>query len=359
MKSFLKVAAVNAAVLLGLLLLVELILGNWVRPMSIGDLKRFSIPIDVKFTYDVSPLYGPPGVPREIRYTRDGWGLRGDFTALSDVDLLTVGGSTTDQKFLDDRETWQAFTQAELAARGRDVTIANAGVDGQSTTGHLFDFDNWFNLLPELKPKTILFYAGINDVMKTAARGQFDGSLDKDNWRVKSATWQLVRLVRGGMQARNAQVVHGRKLEHAESDFTEQGLIDAATRERIAGDVAADFLRNVDQLAGRSRALGARPVFVTQTAYGWNAAVGGAPRGLTDRTRAHGVEMNYADVSFIHQRLNAALMEHCAKQGYACFDLASEIRLEPADFYDNLHTSPSGAKKIGAYLAEKLAGLTT
>jgi lysophospholipase L1-like esterase len=358
MKSFLKIAAINAAVLLGLLVLVELILGNWVRPMNIGDLKRFSIPINVEFKYDVSPLYGPPGVPREIQYTRNEWGLRGDFTKLSDVELLTVGGSTTDQKFLDDRETWQAYTQAELAARGHPITIANAGVDGQSTTGHLFDFDNWFNLLPELKPKTILFYAGINDVMKTAARGQFDGSLDKDNWRVKSATWQIVRLVRGTMQARHAQVVHGRKLEHAEGDFTDQGLLDAATRERIAGEVAEDFLRNADTLAARTHAMGSRPVFVTQTAYSWNAGAGTPPRGLKDKTRAHGVEMNYADVSFIHQHLNAALMKHCAEKGYACFDLATEIRLEPADFYDNLHTSPSGAQKIGAYLAEKLAGLT-
>jgi lysophospholipase L1-like esterase len=355
MKSILKVAAINAAVLLALLLIVELFLGNWIRPMSIGDLKRFSIPINVKFSYDVSSLYGPPGVPREIQYTRDEWGLRGDFTTLADIDLLTIGGSTTDQKFIDDGETWQAFTQAELAARGKHVTIANAGVDGQSTTGHLFDFDNWFNLLPDLKPRTILFYAGINDVMKTTARGQFDGSLDADNWRVKSATWQLVRLVRGSINARNAQVVHGRKATYTDADFTTEGLLDAATRERVAAEVSADFLQDVDALVQRTRALGAQPVFVTQNAYGWNAGAGPA-RGIRGQiVRAHGHEMNYADVSFVHQHLNAALLRRCAQTGLTCFDMAGEIALDAEDYYDFLHASPSGAKKIGAYLAEKLA----
>ena len=358
MKGFVKIVAINAAVLVGLMVLVELFFGNWVRPMNIGDLKRFSIPINVHYTYDVSTLYGDPARPNNIQYTRDQWGLRGDFRDLAEVDVLTVGGSTTDQKFLDDRQTWQSFTQKEMAARGVGQTFANAGVDGQSTAGHLFDFDNWFNLLPQLKPKTVLFYVGINDVMKTASRGDYDGSLDAQSWRVKSALWQIVRLVRGGMNARAAQVVHGRKQTYTDADFTSEGMLDAATRQELASQLSTRFLHNVDLLTERSRAIGARPVFVTQNAYGWNAG-GGDPRGIRQSTpvRIHEHEMNYADVSYLHQQLNAALMRHCAKRKLDCIDMAREIKLESDDYYDWLHTAPSGAAKIGAYLAPRLAAL--
>jgi hypothetical protein len=356
MKGFAKIVATNAAVLLGLLILVELIFGNWVRPMSIGDLKRFSIPINIDYTYDVSGLYGDPAAPRMIQYTRDQWGLRGDFQKIGEIDVLTIGGSTTDQKFLDDRETWQSFTQKELAARGIEWTFANAGVDGQSTAGHLFNFDNWFNLLPELRPKSVLFYVGINDVMKTAARGDYDGSLDAQSWRVKSALWQIVRLVRGGKNARDAQVVHGRKQTYTEADFTTEGMLDAATREDLAKQISTRFLHNVDLLVARSQAMGARPVLVTQNAYGWNAGAG-EPRGIRtpQPVRIHGREMNYADVSYLHQQLNAALLRHCQEHHLACLDLASEIELGADDYYDWLHTAPSGAAKIGAYLAPRLA----
>lgn len=358
MKSFLKIATINAAVLLGLLLVVELIFGNWVRPMSIGDLKRFSIPINVNYDYDVAPLYGNPAEPLTIQYTRNQWGLRGDFRELGEVDVLTVGGSTTDQKFLDDHSTWQSFTQKELAARGVRKTFANAGVDGQSTAGHLFDFDNWFNLLPELKPDIVLFYIGINDVMKTAARGDYDGSMDASSWRVKSALWQIVRLVRGGMNARAAQVVHGRKQSYTEADFTAEGMLDGATRQELATRISTRFLQNVDLLAERSRALGARPVFVTQNAYGWNAGAG-EPRGIRQPgpVRIHDHEMNYADVSYLHQQLNAALLRHCQERKLDCIDMAREIVLDADDYYDWLHTAPSGAAKIGAYLAPRLAAL--
>ena len=48
----------------------------------------------------------------------------------------------------------------------------------------------------------------------------------------------------------------------------------------------------------------------------------------------------------------------CAGEGLAtCLDLAAELRFEPGDFYDYEHNTPQGARKIGQWLAGKLAGL--
>ena len=41
---------------------------------------------------------------------------------------------------------------------GKDVYVVNAGVDGQSTVGHIKNFDWWFPNIPDLKVKYFLFY---------------------------------------------------------------------------------------------------------------------------------------------------------------------------------------------------------
>lgn len=354
-----KLAAINACIFLVLLVLLELILGNWVRSLTVNDLKRFSIPVNVQYSYSVDALYGTPGTPA-IRYSRDQWGLRGNYRSLADIDVLTIGGSTTDQKFIDDGATWQAVAERQLAAGGRPLVFANAGVDGQSTTGHLFDFENWFPLLSELHPRYILYYVGVNDVMRHSSRGSFDGALDASSWRVRSATWQLIRTIRGTLNARSAQVVHGRKPEFSDSDFGSLGLLDSATRELVTREVLATFLLNIDRLRQHSEAIGSRPIFMTQTAYAWHAGRGPSHGLVTSApVTVLGHSLNFADVSYVHQSLNAALLTYCDSRGLACLDAATEVELDPDDYYDFVHTNPIGARKLGEYVAGKLLDLQT
>jgi hypothetical protein len=137
------------------------------------------------------------------------------------------------------------------------------------------------------------------------------------------------------------------------SAFTGQGLLDAPTREALARTVTAQFIADAAALRQRSQAIGATPVFVTQSAFAWNAGPG-PMRGLTDTINVHGTTLNYADVSFLHQRMNAGLMAWCRDTGAACHDAAGELPLAPDDFYDFVHTNPVGARKFGEYLAARL-----
>jgi hypothetical protein len=52
--------------------------------------------------------------------------------------------------------------QTCLAQNGAGLTVANAGVDGQSTVGHIMNFKWWFPNIPRLAPDYILFYLGLN-----------------------------------------------------------------------------------------------------------------------------------------------------------------------------------------------------
>jgi hypothetical protein len=293
-----------------------------------------------------------------MTYSRDQWGLRGGFSRLDDVDVLTVGGSTTDQRYIDDAATWQSVAERRLRERGLDLTFANAGVDGQSSIGHRFDFDYWFPLLDDLKPRYVLFYVGVNDVMRVSYRRAFDESIDASSWKIKSAIYQMYRTISGTLKAREAKIIHRAKPADitTQAQFVSEGLLDPAERERLAAVVAENFVADLESLAQRARAFGSQPVFDTQNAFGWNAGPGPV-KGLDLPVHVHELRMNYADVSFLHKRMNEALMSWCVKSGITCFDVASDVPLDSIDYYDFVHTTPDGAAKIGTYIGDRLAEL--
>jgi hypothetical protein len=356
LRSLFKLGVINAAIFLILALVVELLFGNWIRPMTVEDLRRFNIPISFREEVDASRLY--QSGDGKMVYSRDQWGLRGKFTRLEDVDVLTVGGSTTDQRYIDDAATWQSVAERAARARGVELTFANAGVDGQSSIGHRFDFDYWFPLLGGLKPKYVLFFIGVNDVMRVSYRRAFDETIDASSWKIKSAIYQFYRTIRGTMQARDAKIVHRPKPADitVQAEFVSEGMLDPAARARLAAVVSDNFIADLESLKERAGHLGSQPVFVTQNAFAWNAGRGPVS-GLDLPVHIHDLKLNYADVSFLHKRMNEALMAWCVKSGTTCIDVASEVPLESTDYYDFVHTTPSGAAKIGTYIGDRLAEL--
>ena len=119
-------------VLMGLgVVLSELIFGNWIHP---NNLNKLNIIRSKTIEYSVEDLYDFSSPT--ISYTRDEYGFRGSFKNPSEIDILTVGGSTTDQRYIMDGHTWQDAIQRQFKHTGNELVVANAGVDGQSTFGH-------------------------------------------------------------------------------------------------------------------------------------------------------------------------------------------------------------------------------
>ena len=42
--------------------------------------------------------------------------------------------------------------------KNKNFKIANAGIDGQSTVGHIWNFKNWLINIKDLNPKAIIFF---------------------------------------------------------------------------------------------------------------------------------------------------------------------------------------------------------
>ncbi len=338
-----RVVAINLGVLLVGLAVAELVFGSWLFGPSWGTM---NIPRDVHRVFDVSGLYGGP---KDAVYSRDRWGLRGPYKDAGAIQILTIGGSTTDQRFIGDGETWQDYLSQALGG----AVVVNAGIDGQSTVGHLRAFDRWLSQIPGLKPRFVLAYIGVNDA-HLQGRQQWDEMASPTVWRRveryvanHSALAQVVSTTQGTLKAHNAHVVHGgTDVAHgpwvagqapAPGQAVDPALLDA-------------YQQRVVALIGRIRAMGAQAVIVTQSRSDYRVDGDGQPLG---RISASGA-VNFGSWA-MQTAFNRSALTACEQAGAICLDLGGRLTFEDGDYYDWVHTTPAGNRRIADWLAPRLA----
>ena len=341
MKAVLKIAAINVVLVGAALIVIEMIFGSWFHNRQLNHL---SIPknVEVRYAYHRSE-----GKAWTAIYRRDAFGLRGPYEALDEIDVLTMGGSTTDQRMLSENITWQAVLRDEFAAAGNPKTIVNAGVDGQSSFGHIRAFDLWLNKIPGLKSKRILVYVGINDMnMKTPT--EYDGMIASSRSTrqlivEKSALYYLYRTARRMVHAKVIDVTHGEPvLGRSWVPMPPAPAANDEEKNRLDA-----YGRRLRVLARRIQDFGSLPVFVTQPIA--IAKIDGGQTFLREGQSPEGF--------FTLDRLNRRTMAVCRTLPESvCIDLAKELTLNASDYYDRVHYTPSGAAKIGRYLHSVLAG---
>jgi lysophospholipase L1-like esterase len=337
-----SVMAWNGLLLVVGLLVIEAIFGGWLSPGGFGALH---IPRNVTLRHDVTNQGRPTGI---AIYRRDQWGLRGAFETPDRIDVLAVGGSTTNELYVDDRLTWTAVLQQQFAAAGKKVVVANAGIDGHSTVGHLNSFDLWFPRVPGLKPKFVLFYVGINDV-QVEEHVRYDVIVPKGVWQKfrrtvsnESALNSAFRTLRGMLRAKRARLIYLDNPPVVAPIDANPSLDKSAYDVRIT-----QYAARLKLLAAKVAAMGARPIFVTQR------------RGdaFTIAGRNHATNSTALVNRQIQNLFNATTMRVCRAVQAICIDLAGEIKLSTKDFTDPIHTNISGSRKIGEYLYGRLKSL--
>jgi len=350
----LKVLVFNLGLAAACLLVLELIFGNWFSP---NPLDRLNLVRDTQRRYEANDLYDGASA---IVYTRDEWALRGAYPSLDKIDIVTMGGSATDQRYITDGATWQDVMVREFEAEGKSVSIVNAGVDGQSTYGHIKDFDWWFPTLPEFKPRYVLFYIAGNDMFKGRDYEFDDLLLDrpptwKNHIRERSALFHLVKTAVGAYRARNVAKISHRKEPFGSWEWTTVPLV--RNHHKLVASNLERYGKAVALLARKTRAIGAEPIFVTQSLSNYRFRGDGTVEGNATHFVYAKTMINGVDYYHVMRQFWAVTMEECAKAGAICLDAGNEIRWEPGDFYDSIHNTPQGAERLGKYLHEKLREL--
>ncbi len=344
------------------LLIMELGFGQWFADRE--SLYLATIRRNVVVKHDVTELYPAGGT---VAYERDGWGLRGDYGALADIDILSMGGSTTDQYYVAHEHTWNGVLARAFDEAIMEVDVANAGRDGHSTLGHLHCFDVWLPWLQTngLHPRYVLFYVGINDMYVARAAG-YDAGVAKDVARRDAAlegwTWKTHLRWRSAFYRAYVNVSYAYRsyrrgltpLGHGQQTYPTLGWIDLPTDEPTNQEMTAalaDYDRRLRRLAERVQRFGAHSIFVTQPS-------------LMLRWRDGRYQYRSSDAANVLTevrrlaRFNRQTLETCRSLEQAvCIDLARELPFTDEDFYDRWHNTPAGGEKIGRYLFAQLNGL--
>jgi hypothetical protein len=346
------IVGVNLSLLVIGLTAVELIFGNWVRADA---LNRLHLIRARAYDFSVRDLYAAPF--DSIHYTRDRFGLRGQFHHPHEIDILTVGGSTTDQRYIADGSTWQDVIQNAFAREGKEVVVGNAGVDGQTTVGHLRDFEWWFPEVPGLAPEYILFYVGGND-FHVPSGGLGDRTVDggpmpelRERFANNSALCCLYRSLEGNLRAEVICNIGHHHEDFAVCTWTTEPL--HAESALLLGDRPAAYELRLRELIVRTRALGAEPIVVSQPMhrYRWRE---GVLEGVAEPFDYDGVPINGVDCYRMLRTLDRVAARVCAEADVMFIDAGGQPIWEDADFYDFMHMTPAGAKKLGELLFASL-----
>jgi len=355
MQRIIRIISINLGLLIGVLILAELIFGNWIFG---PDYSVLNVPRNETRYLDVSEFIKPGKV---ITYTRDEHGLRGDYGGdPAKIDVLVIGGSTTNERFLHDQETWVAQLQERFKANGTDLKIINAAVDGQSTRGHIRAFDLWFPNIPSLKPKFVLAYVGINDVAVGADRDKFDEMQSPDVYRQMrqyimnhSILYNQFRRIRGSFVAQRTRLMHG---GNAYRTGVWVPVTDWVDQEKLRSEHAQalrNYQRRLRTLTSRIKRFGATPIYVTQRRGDYRFLEGELEVLVQEAQVTETFKPTDRQLALM-TLFNDVTLSMCREMKLTCVDLDGDIEFGIGDFYDAFHTMPSGSAKVADFLYERL-----
>jgi hypothetical protein len=334
---------VNLAGLAAIIIAAEVIWGDWFT----AYVPPHTAVVDRTYTFNQS-LYEPFG---KVIYVRDRYGLRGVREPLSEVQLVTVGGSTTDQHYIGEGKTWQDALQDRSG-----IKVANAGVDGMSSFGHLIAVTEWLHRLPNFSPHYYLHYIGVNDasLSNDQTESNWSGTKSPLLFAIRKRSIVARSLIKLWFSATPPREInHGAIKPPANRAGSEmiKVTVDPSDIERY---IEKFYKPNLRSLIALHHSRGEKAIFVSQPVQPAIVAWKGNDVLVSSKFAALG------HWALALSLVNTATEAVCRETADCLFiDLAHQLRFADSDFYDLVHNTPAGAYKVGVFLAEKLAFIRT
>jgi lysophospholipase L1-like esterase len=338
-----KLYVINILIFFLLILLIEIFSGNLINKSKI-DCNY--VLCNANYSYE-NQLY----IPNEklIFYRKDQYGFRyrGD-TKLNKIDILVIGGSTTDERYLNIEDTW-TYNLEQLFKN--KTQVINAGIDGQSTKGHIWNFNNWFNKINNFKTKYIIFYVGINE--NDNDNGRYDNQLDTRN--VYNFVKIILRKNNGFFYNNLNKIINikdkdnvGHNSKRLTNNFTEVKH-DILTEERKYSNLKNQTKERIEELIKLSRSINSVPIFITQKTLRWK--IEDDNKNKKEVIYSIDDSINYYAKEKI---ISDAIINTCIINNVIYINAFDNLKLNTEDTYDYVHTNPKGSKKISEFIYENL-----
>jgi len=328
-----KIVLINFLILIFFLVIFELFTGTWFK----NDFSyRLSSERNLYRVYKFN-FKNHAGDSLYIRDT-NGFRVEKDEILPEEIDIIFTGGSTTNQKFLNYKDT----IVSKLDNHFKNLKFVNAGIDGLSIKGHINSFDYWFDKIDNLKPKYFIFYMGINDqdLLKNNNRSvdEFRESNLKNTFKEylesNSFIYKNLRIAKTNLYLkfkieRGANIVNRKTIVYGERDTKKFfNFKDFESKNKLDNIFSVKYRDLLEILIEKVSSRGSKIIFITQTSgHGMNAELFTASQ---------------------------TIMDVCNNRGLFCINLAKELDLQYEDFYDSMHLTVNGSNKAANFLARKL-----
>ena len=335
---YFKILFTNILIFFTLIIIIELFFGHW---FTNKFSKRLSSERNIEriYKFNFSNYKGTSF------YKRDNLGFRVSQKSetAENPDIVFVGGSTTNQKFLNYEDTIVGRLQKKFI----NLKILNAGVDGISILGHINSFELWFDRIDNFSPKYYIFYIGINDQSNLEIKNKINSV---DNLVESSFKSNLIEYFESNSFFYN----NLRKLKTILYLKTGNDLFLNVVNDgtRVYGERTSKDFEYYSNFENNNQ----------QTAF--NEYYNNLLIDLTNKVKNRNSEIIYiTQISGTGMNKNLyiiakTIVSHCKSYKLNCINLAKNANLNYEDFYDWTHLNPKGSKKVSDFLIKEFQKLS-
>ena len=332
---YIKLISINSFIFFLLIIIFELIFGNWFKENNFGysarELRNIEIPMSVK--------YG--GKNYNYTFKRNNFGFIGEDIDPEKIKILFLGGSTGEQMYIPGKFSIVGQLNKKLNIEKQDLKIINASKGGKSTRGYVNDFVKWFPKVEKLKPEIVIFYTGLND--STLKLPHHFDELDRkvffekleDFFKNNSIIYKFKKKIEN-KYFNPLRMYYGLEKENLYLDYKFIDYNNAVKKFKKFEkndenfEVIKNFEANLNNLKKIIIKNKIKPIFITQIRFD----------GISDY-----------NLFLVNERLK----KFAERNNFEIIKLDEIINgMKKNDFYDEVHTTISGSVKISNYIYPKL-----
>ena len=339
-KSPTKIVLTNFLVFLVIIAIMEIFFGHWFSEHSFGPYMREH---RLKKNHVVLSYND---IQYDFYYKRNYHGFRGEEIDPAQIEAVMIGGSTTDERYKPIEFSIAENLNVLLKKNGYNFKITNAGIEGQSTVGHIYNFKHWFPKLKDFSPKLYIFYIGLNDYSFTPDQDEYsnfggDGHIKNpeaievffDTLKSNSFFYDKMRILKQKYYSTAKTVKYD--LDSFLKDFEyinyKQALeLHDVKKLKVKNQkIISKYLNRVKILNSYVAKKNSTAVFINQV-----------------MANGHKYERLFI--------LNHSLIEYCKGVNMHCIDLAAKLNGKSNYWSDGTHTTGLGSKVIAETVIDDL-----
>lgn len=319
-------------------------------------------PKNVSYSFEIESDL--PLMDSTASFSTNNMGFRGDSLISpkpkDEFRIFLVGGSTTENLFIDDKIGFERQIQEKLQLQNPDksIKVFNAGKSGDASPDHLAMLGQ---RLVHLEPDLVILFPGINDLNRLAAGYDYlhypvKSTEVQRNWLVDLkfflSNFQVMRRL---INVLNPEEKSARKAIFLTTNYKDkvrevQGL--PLETELPDFDLSV-YKRNIESFLGTCKSHDLALLVLTQT-YTWNSQ---EENNLSDSHWMVGIgAKRYPEKQLAGKldELNAVLLELTQNDSVALLDLERLIPKSNLYFYDDCHFNKGGIALSSDLISKKI-----